>query len=535
MKREKKKDVLREVLGFPVPDISSANVEELEVFLEKIREHKGQKVAGIEKAEARILKLLKQKGATEVLEPQWKDGENTPVPYDSGGLPVLPIVTENTSPVGDVNLLMTDIACTVAPFDKIIVGLAKDLVRKTGGCLPTLETRSVVVGAGDKEADRVIAQWQVAGTVSHEILSAIWQASVDAYERDVCGLTEKGGWPAARYEDVRGKAVVGRWGVYFGAETNFSSDTRGVIVSRKFPTAAEAKFLIQSNPRDWLALSAVASSEHRIRTETKGQITTDIELREGPEDQNDLGLSQEHLIELIVQISSVLARRKLIDRRVLMTSIFRELNRVGTRHIDRDKLFGMQEVLSVIERVLLFPLQQPELARTLDFKPESVLLVGVPGVGKTLFANYLLAGEYNAIFAPVDSDRLRVDFEAGTMKAVTPLLLKIDRIREATRLPVIPLIDDLDVVLVKETVSKFLNLMQGIREKGLYLLTSTNHPDKIDERLLEPGRISKVVYVPLPNLADRKGVLGVHCAGRPLANDDEREEVAYLMARETEG
>jgi len=189
--------------------------------------------------------------------------------------------------------------------------------------------------------------------------------------------------------------------------------------------------------------------------------------------------------------------------------------------------------------VLLLALQKPDLARHYKFRPESVLLVGVPGIGKTFLAHYLMTGEYNALFASLDSSKLRKDLMKSGSEGMSAVFLRVDRIREATSLPVILLIDDIDVILNEEKegdiVSKFLTLMQGIRQKGFHVLASTNHPDKIDKRLLEPGRLSKVIHVPLPDRADRVGVLRSHLAVLPFVSEDERARVAEEMADRTEG
>ena len=507
--------------GIDVPNSSSASVEELDAILTQVDRQIDLQVP--KPIRDRLLRLIKKKRKTE----QSNKIEEAKLPADSGGLPVSPIVAGTFSPIGDVNLLMNQVSLTVPPFDKIITAVALELVEKTGGLMPTLMVESMK--KNEEEIDRLVARWRFNGPISQAALNAIWEVTKSAHERDISGPTPAGGWKASKYIDGHGDTVTGKFGIYFGPNNYFWSSATGVMVYRKFSSVAEANFLVSTNRRAWISSSSSASGQKPIVTE--------VEVREGADDKDGdrPGIPQENLLELLIQISSVLARQRVIERRVLMTGVFRALNRVGTRQIDRDKLFGMKRILSIIERVLLFPLQRPDLAEKLCFKSESVLLVGVPGVGKTLLAHYLMAGDYNAIFAPVDSDRLRVDLESGNKKGITPMLLKIDKVRIATQLPVVPIIDDLDAVLAENTVSKFLNLMQGIREKGLHLLTSTNYPEKIDERLLEPGRITQVIYVPRPDRDERYGVLGVHTDKLPFASDAERKLIIEQMANQTAG
>jgi hypothetical protein len=332
-----------------------------------------------------------------------------------------------------------------------------------------------------------------------------------------------------RYVGLDGKTSSDRAGLYFGMQTNCNSVATGLIVSRKFIRASEAKFLIDAYPDDWIART----------TEIGHKIVTEVELREGMYSKEMSGLSQENLLYLIVQVSYLLAKKRLVDRPTLMTAIFRELGRVGTSAGDREKLYGMRSVLEVIERVLLMPLQHPELASYYKIiQPESVLLVGAPGVGKTLLVHWLMARDYNAIFVDVDSDRLYVDLKKGSGQGASEILLRIDAIKSMTRLPVIILIDEVDKLFEEkgDMVVKFLNLTQGIRTKGFHIIASTNYPEKIDLRLLEPGRISRTIYVGLPEAFERKGVLTIHLKDVPFQGTDQSKlEYLEMLAKDTNG
>ena len=77
--------------------------------------------------------------------------------------------------------------------------------------------------------------------------------------------------------------------------------------------------------------------------------------------------------------------------------------------------------------------------------------------------------------------------------------------------------------------------MQGIRQKGLYTLASTNYPEELDRRLLEPGRLSKIVHVRPPDKAERKGVLLTYLCKQPFATAKQRDEVADWCTQQTEG
>lgn len=50
--------------------------------------------------------------------------------------------------------------------------------------------------------------------------------------------------------------------------------------------------------------------------------------------------------------------------------------------------------------------------------------------------------------------------------------------------------------------------MDGIESReGVYLVAATNRPDIIDPALLRPGRLDKMMYVPMPDQAGRISIL----------------------------
>ena len=46
--------------------------------------------------------------------------------------------------------------------------------------------------------------------------------------------------------------------------------------------------------------------------------------------------------------------------------------------------------------------------------------------------------------------------------------------------------------------------MNGLEERGdVFIIAATNRPDIIDPAMLRPGRLDKLLYVPLPTKQDR--------------------------------
>lgn len=57
---------------------------------------------------------------------------------------------------------------------------------------------------------------------------------------------------------------------------------------------------------------------------------------------------------------------------------------------------------------------------------------------------------------------------------------------------------------------QLLTEMDGVDgREGVYLVAATNRPDMIDPALLRPGRLDKILYVPLPPPDGRASILQV--------------------------
>ena len=70
-----------------------------------------------------------------------------------------------------------------------------------------------------------------------------------------------------------------------------------------------------------------------------------------------------------------------------------------------------------------------------------------------------------------------------------------------------------------------LKLISSPSVKDVVIVTATNRPGAIDEALLRPGRIDRIIYVPPPDLEARLQILRVHTRSSPLADDVDMEEL----------
>ena len=76
-------------------------------------------------------------------------------------------------------------------------------------------------------------------------------------------------------------------------------------------------------------------------------------------------------------------------------------------------------------------------------------------------------------------------------------------------------------------MNQLLTEMDGLEERrGVFVIAATNRPDIIDPAMLRPGRLDKLLYVPLPTKEDRFSILKTVCRKVPISDDVDLMKVA---------
>ena len=200
---------------------------------------------------------------------------------------------------------------------------------------------------------------------------------------------------------------------------------------------------------------------------------------------------------------------------------------------------GVDEAKEELQEIIEF-LREPQKFQKLGGRiPKGVLLIGPPGTGKTLLAR-AVAGEANVpffsisgsdfveMFVGVGASRVRDLFEQGKKSA--PCIVFIDEIDAVGRHRGAGLGGGHDER--EQTLNQLLVEMDGFdSNEGVILMAATNRPDVLDPALLRPGRFDRRVVVSRPDVRGRQGILQVHTAKVPLANDVD----LMVLARGTPG
>ena len=200
---------------------------------------------------------------------------------------------------------------------------------------------------------------------------------------------------------------------------------------------------------------------------------------------------------------------------------------------------GIDEAKEELEEIIEFLKDPKKFTRLGGRIPKGVLLVGLPGTGKTLLAR-AIAGEASVpfftisgsdfveMFVGVGASRVRDLFIQGKKSA--PCIIFIDEIDAVGRHRGAGLGGGHDER--EQTLNQLLVEMDGFESnEGVILIAATNRPDVLDPALLRPGRFDRQVVVPKPDIMGRLGILRVHTRKMPLAADVDLE----ILARGTPG
>ena len=174
---------------------------------------------------------------------------------------------------------------------------------------------------------------------------------------------------------------------------------------------------------------------------------------------------------------------------------------------------GLEEAKRAFKEKVVYAFEHKELYEKYGKKVGGgLLLYGLPGTGKTMFAE-AASNETDSLFIPIKCSDIKSKWYGESEANVKKIF---DKARKAQK--AIIFFDEFEAIGAKRTdsgengnndlVPQILAEMQGIGSSSansiIMVIAATNKPWAIDSAFLRPGRFDEKIYIPLPDFEARK-------------------------------
>jgi proteasome regulatory subunit len=181
-----------------------------------------------------------------------------------------------------------------------------------------------------------------------------------------------------------------------------------------------------------------------------------------------------------------------------------------------------------VKEVIELPLKFPRLFKKVGVEPpKGILLHGVPGTGKTILAK-AVANSTNSTFIEIVASELVQKYIGEGAKLVKEIF---QLARE--KAPSIVFIDEIDALAskrievgtsgereVQRTFMQLLSELDGFKPLGnVKVIGCTNRIDILDPAIIRPGRLDRLIEVPIPNKEGIKEIFKIHTRNMSLDSD----------------
>ncbi|NXK03573.1 SPA5L protein, partial [Herpetotheres cachinnans] len=211
------------------------------------------------------------------------------------------------------------------------------------------------------------------------------------------------------------------------------------------------------------------------------------------------------------------------------------------RHLSEDtaktSIAGLDDVGKSLKEMIDLPFRFPKTFKKLGLSvPNGVLLIGPPGVGKTLMVKavakelgvYLVCINGPALYGSrpgEGEENLRRVFEKGReMSHEGPTVLFIDEVDS-----ICPRRGSSSSAPEDRVVAQLLTLLDGVGSEGrMVVIAATNRPDALDPALRRPGRFDREVIIGTPTLTQRRSILQLLTSSMPISTDVDLVKLAEM-------
>lgn len=218
-------------------------------------------------------------------------------------------------------------------------------------------------------------------------------------------------------------------------------------------------------------------------------------------------VNEQALFEKAYQFGSDFAA----DRPVITGRFFDWLAERRLGRVVWDEVGGMDGAKLALEENTIMIDENPDIFA--DEERDHILLVGPPGVGKTILIKAMMWRLYEManILPYVDVARyLGIRGEEAPTDATTYLLNFLNTLYKHTGRWTYLFVDEIDSIGKENTQAKaLLREMDNVGSRKFSILAATNRPDLMDFALFRPGRFGSIIFVDFPKAGDRQAIWGV--------------------------
>ncbi|KAM4035754.1 ATPase family gene 2 protein homolog B isoform 3-T3 [Anomaloglossus baeobatrachus] len=240
------------------------------------------------------------------------------------------------------------------------------------------------------------------------------------------------------------------------------------------------------------------------------------------------------------------------------------VGQVEFKPVSWDQIGGLEDIKLLLKQSIEWPMKYPDAFVRMGLTlPKGVLLYGPPGCAKTTLVKAVATSCHCSFFSISGAD-LFSPYVGDSEKTLAQLFRQA---RAST--PAIVFLDEIDAIVgcrsesrtgsgVQERIlSVLLNELDGVglkvterrgrpvllegdheqclkdelefkevMNKSVMVVAATNRPDVLDDALLRPGRLDKLLYIPPPDEKARLSILQICSSSMPLADDVSLESLA---------
>ncbi|MCQ2818908.1 MAG: AAA family ATPase [archaeon] len=181
-------------------------------------------------------------------------------------------------------------------------------------------------------------------------------------------------------------------------------------------------------------------------------------------------------------------------------------------NVSWDDIAGLEFAKKTIKEIIIWPLLRPDIFNGIRRPPKGLLLFGPPGTGKTMIAK-AIASQSHSHFFNISASSLMSKWVGESEKLVRTLFALASFYQ-----PSVVFIDEIDSILTSRSENEcessrrikteFLVQLDGAgtnADDRILIIGATNLPQEIDDAFIR--RLSKRLYIPLPNKASRKQLI----------------------------